>query len=118
MRKARWTIVALIGLTVEAAAQAPAPCEDFARLRAAANEAWKQVQRASPSNLCASYLRFSWADEAVVTYARDNLISCGISAQDLDAMAAHHRTMEVSRHDTCSRQLPQRRPSLPEKIRY
>ena len=94
------TIVALVGLAVQADAQAP--CPELARLRSETAEAWKQATRAPASERCGSYIRFSLAAKAMVEYANNNRESCGISVQSLNQMEGSHRDAIKARNNICA----------------
>jgi hypothetical protein len=95
-----FTMVALVGLAVEADAQTP--CLELARLRSEAAEAWKQATRAPASERCGSYIRFSLATKAMVEYANNHLESCDISAQLLNQMEGSHRDAVKARDNVCA----------------
>ena len=72
-----FTIIAIVGLGLQAEAQAP--CPELVRLRNAASEAWKQAMSALPSERCGALYHASLAAEATLKYANNNHASCDIS---------------------------------------
>ena len=72
-----FTMIAIVGLGVQAEAQAP--CPEYLRLRNAATEAWKQAMRAPRSERCGALYHASLAAEATLKYADNNRESCNIS---------------------------------------
>jgi hypothetical protein len=83
------TLVALVGLTVQAEAQAP--CQQYLQLRNAASEAWKQAMRTPQSDRCEALQRASLAAEATLTYADANRGSCAISSELLNQVEGYRR---------------------------
>jgi hypothetical protein len=71
-----FTMIALIGLAVQAEAQTP--CPEYLRLRNATTEAWKQAMRAPRSERCGALYHASLAAEATLKYADNNRESCNI----------------------------------------
>ena len=88
MRASTCVMVVVIGfgLVAVARAQSSETRSDLDRLRA--KDSWRQVQRAPRVDRCAAYLQFSWADEALIQYVKQNQGACNISADRLDAMEA------------------------------
>src|SRR5215475_8655482 len=72
-----FTMIAIVGLGVQAEAQAP--CPELVQLRNAASEAWKQAMRVPPSERCGALYHASLATEATLNYANNNHESCDIS---------------------------------------
>jgi hypothetical protein len=97
---AAFTMVALVGLTVQAEAQTP--CEEYLRLRNAASEAWKQAMRTPQSDRCGALYRASLAAEATLKYADDNRASCDISVQLLNQVEGYHREALQARDNACA----------------
>jgi hypothetical protein len=95
-----FTMVALVGLAVQADAQTP--CPELARLRSEAAEALKQATRVPASERCGSYIRLSLAWEAIVEYANNNRESCVISVQSLNQMEEYHREAVQARANACA----------------
>jgi hypothetical protein len=120
MRASTCVIVVAIGFGLVAAAQAQSSntCSDLDRLRVKANEAWKQVQRAPRADRCAAYLQFSWADDALLQYVKQNQDACNMSADMIDAMEAQHQSTNQERRSICQNR-PRPRPAFPpEKFQH
>src|SRR5262249_8109824 len=96
-------IVVVIGFGLAAVAQAQSSnaCSALDRLQAKASDSWRQVQRAPRADRCAAYLQFSWADEALIQYVKQNQDACNISADRLDAMEAQHQSTDQERRSLC-----------------
>jgi len=97
---AAFTMVALVGLTVQAEPQTP--CQEYLRLRNAASEAWKQAMRTPRSDRCEALHRASLAAEATLTYADNNRDSCAISGELLNQVEGYHRAALQARGNTCA----------------
>jgi hypothetical protein len=97
---AAFTMVALVGLTVQAEAQTP--CQDYLRLRNAASEAWKQAMRAPRSDRCEALNGASLAAEATLTYADANRESCAISGDLLNQVEGYRREALQARDNACA----------------
>ena len=95
-----FTMVALIGLAVQAEAQTP--CPEYLRLRNAATEAWKQAMRAPRSERCGALYHASLAAEATLKYADNNRESCNISVQLLNQVEGYHREAVQARDNACA----------------
>lgn len=91
--------LAIIGLALEAEA---APCQDYLRLRNAANEAWRRAMGAPDSERCAALHRASSSAEATLQYADNNRESCDISVPILNSLQAHQREAMQARDNVCS----------------
>jgi hypothetical protein len=94
------TMVALVGLTVQAEAQMP--CQQYLRLRNAASEAWKQAMKTPRSDRCEALLRASLAAEATLTYVDANRESCAISVELLNQVEGDHREALQARDNACA----------------
>ena len=97
---AAFTMVALVGLTVQAKAQTP--CQDYLRLRNAASEAWKQAMRAPKTDRCEALSRASLAADATLTYADANRESCAISGELLNQVEGYRREAVQARDNACA----------------
>ena len=106
MRMQGFTMAALIGLVVQA--QAQAPCPELARLRSEAAETWKRVNAAPTSIRCGLYHRVASATKAVVEYANNNPESCAVSGPLLKEMTRDYRWAVQFRDNVCAG-----RPSIP-----
>ena len=69
-RVSAFTLIAIVGLAVQAEAQAP--CPECVQLRNAASEAWKQAMSVPQSERCGALNQASSATEATLNYANDN----------------------------------------------
>ena len=98
-----FTMVALIGLAVQAEAQTP--CPEYLRLRNATTEAWKQAMRAPRSERCGALYHASLAAEATLKYADNNRESCNISVQLLNQVEGYHREAVQARVNACAGRL-------------
>jgi len=108
-----FTIIAIVGLTVQAEAQEP--CPEYLRLRNAASEAWTQAMRAPPSERCGALYHASLAAEATLNFADNNRESCNISVPLLNQVEGYHREAVQARDNACAgRPL---RPFPPDIIR-
>ena len=94
------TILAIIGLGVQAEAQAP--CPELVQLRNAASEAWKQGLRVPLSERCGALYHASLATEATLNYATNNHESCGISVLLLNQVERYHREAVQARDNACA----------------
>jgi hypothetical protein len=97
---AAFTMVALVGLTVQAEAQTP--CQQYLRLRNAASEVWKQAMRTQRSDRCEALHRASLAAEATLTYADNNRETCAISGELLNQVEGYHREALQARDNACA----------------
>jgi hypothetical protein len=95
-----FTMIAMVGLGVQAEAQTP--CQEYLRLRNAANEAWKQAMSAPPSERCGAFYHASLAAEATFKYANNNRESCDISVPLLSQVERYHRQAVQARDNTCA----------------
>ena len=94
-----FTLIAIVGLVVQADAQAP--CPELMRLRNAASEAWKQAMRAPASERCGTLYQASLAAEATLNYANSNRESCHIADRLLNQVAGYHRHAVQARDNVC-----------------
>ena len=92
-------IIALLGLLVQAHAQAP--CPELTRLRSEAQEALKQSRTVPASERCYMYNRLSEAWAAAVRYANDNRESCHVSIPSLNEFEQYHRKAVKDRDNVC-----------------
>jgi hypothetical protein len=95
-----FTMIAIVGLGVQAEAQTP--CPELVRLRNAATEAWKQAMRAPPSERCGALYHASLAAEATLKYANNNHESCDISVPLLNQVEGYHREAVQARDNACA----------------
>jgi hypothetical protein len=95
-----FTMIAIVGLGVQAEAQAP--CPELVRLRNAASEAWKQAMRVRPSERCGALYHASLATEATLDYANNNHESCHISVRLLTQVEGYHREAVQARDNACA----------------
>jgi len=95
-----FTMIAIVGLGVQAEAQAP--CPEYLRLRNAATEAWKQAMRAPRSERCGALYHASLTAEATLMYADNNRESCNISVQLLNQVEGYHREAVQARDNACA----------------
>jgi len=95
-----FTMIAIVGLTVQAEAQGP--CPEYVRLRNAASEAWKQAMRAPPSERCGAFYHASLVTEATLNYANNNRESCNISVRLLNDVEGYHREAVQARDNACA----------------
>ena len=93
-------IIALLGLLVQAHAQAP--CPELTRLRSEAQEALKQSRTVPASERCYGYIRLSMAWGAVAQYANDNRESCHVSITSLNEFERYHREAVKDRDNVCA----------------
>jgi hypothetical protein len=94
------TLIAIVGLGVQAEAQTP--CQELLRLRNAATETWKQAMRVSPSDRCGALYQASLAAEATRDYANNNRESCDISVALLNQVEGYHREALQARENACA----------------
>jgi hypothetical protein len=94
------TVAAMIGLWVQAEAQAA--CADLVRLRNAASESWKQAMRAPRSERCGALYQASLAAEATLKYAENNRESCEISAPALNQVERYYNDAVQARENVCA----------------
>ena len=95
-----FTMIAIVGLGVQAEAQTP--CQEYLRLRNAANEAWKQAMSVPPSERCGMLYHASLAAEATLKYANNNRQSCDISVPLLNQVERYHREAVQARDNACA----------------
>jgi hypothetical protein len=95
-----FTMIAIVGLGVQAEAQTP--CQEYLRLRNAANETWKQAMSAPPSERCGALYHASLAAEATLKYANNNRESCDISVPLLNQVERYHREAVQARDNACA----------------
>ena len=95
-----FTMIAIVWLGVQAAAQTP--CAELVRLRNAATESWKQAMRLPRSERCGALYHASLAAEATLKYANSNRESCGISARLLNDLEGYHRQAVQARDNVCA----------------
>jgi hypothetical protein len=77
LREAAFTMIALVGLGVQADAQTS--CAELLRLRNAANQPWKRAMRVPRSERCLALHHATLAAEATLKYVNDNRRSCNIA---------------------------------------
>ncbi len=99
-RSASFTIIVLLGLGVQAKAQAP--CAELLRLRNAASEAWKHAMSAPASQRCGALAQASVATEATLNYADNNRHSCNISDRLLNEVDGYRRQAVQARDNVCA----------------
>jgi hypothetical protein len=95
-----FTMLAIVGLEVQA--EAKAPCEELVRLRNAASESWKQAMRALPSERCGALNQASSAAQATLNYANNNRASCNVSDVLLNQTEGYHREALQARDNACA----------------
>jgi len=95
-----FTILANLGLAVQA--QAQVPCPEVLQIRNAATEIWKKAMRAPTSELCNALVDASSATRATLEYARTNRESCGISARWLSDVEQYNREAVQARDNACA----------------
>jgi hypothetical protein len=95
-----FTMIAIVGLGLQAEAQTP--CQEYLRLRNAANEAWKQAMSVPPSERCGALYHTSLAAEATLKYANNNHESCDISVPLLNQLERYHREAVQARDNACA----------------
>src|SRR5262249_42696582 len=84
-----FTMIAIVGLGVQA--QAQTPCPELVQLRNAANEAWKQAMSVPPSGRCGALYHASLAAQETLKYANNNRESCDISVPLLNQVEGYRR---------------------------
>ena len=92
------TIIALLGLCIQAHAQDR--CPELTRLRGEAAEALKQTMGV-PAR-CDSYNRLSKARSAMVHYASDHREPCDISVSSLSELEKNDHDAEKARDNVCA----------------
>ena len=97
---AAFTMIAIVGLGVQA--EAKAPCPEYVRLRNAATEAWRQAMRAPASERCGALYHASSAAEATLKYANNNHDSCNISVRLLNQVEGYRREAVQARDNACA----------------
>src|SRR5262249_37317291 len=95
-----FALLAIIGLGVQAAAQAP--CPELVRLRNAATEAWKHAMRVPRSERCGALYFASLATKATLDYANNNHESCDVSVTLLNEAEKYHREAVAARDNVCA----------------
>jgi hypothetical protein len=95
-----FTMIAIVGLGVQAEAQAP--CPELVRMRNAASDAWKQAMRVLPSERCGALYQASLAAEATLNYANSNHESCHISDRLMNQLEGYHREAVQARENACA----------------
>jgi hypothetical protein len=95
-----FAMVAIVWFAVQV--EAKTPCTELARLRNAANDAWKQAMRAPPSERCGALHQATLATEATVEYANKNRESCDISVPLLNQVERYHRDAVQARDNVCA----------------
>src|SRR5262245_60370854 len=95
-----FTMIAIVGLAVQA--QVQAPCQAYVRLRTATSAAWKQAMRGPLSERCGALYHASLAAEATLNYANNNRESCNISVPLLNWVERYHREAEQARDNACA----------------
>jgi len=95
-----FTMIAIVGLGVQAEAQAP--CPELVRPRNAASEAWKQAMRVPLPERCGALYHASLATAATLNYANNNHESCDISVPLLNQVEGYHREAIQARHNACA----------------
>ena len=95
-----FAMIALVGLGVQA--QAQAPCPEYVRLRNAATAAWEQAMRAAPSERCGALYQASLAAETTLKYADNNRESCNISVPMLNQVEGYHREAVKAHDNACA----------------
>jgi hypothetical protein len=95
-----FTMIAIVGLGVQAEAQAP--CPELVRMRNAASDAWKQAMRVLPSERCGVLYQASLAAEATLNYANSNHESCHISDRLMNQLEGYHREAVQARENACA----------------
>jgi hypothetical protein len=99
-RVSAFTMMVIVGLAVQAEAQAP--CPEYLRLRNAASEAWKQAMSVPPSVRCGALYQASSATESTLNYANNNHESCNISVPLLNQVEGYHRQAVQARDNACA----------------
>jgi hypothetical protein len=99
-RVSAFTLIAIVGLAVQAEAQAP--CPEYVQLRNAASEAWKQAMSVPQSERCGALNQASSATEATLNYANNNRESCNISVSLLHQVEGYHHKAEQARDNACA----------------
>jgi hypothetical protein len=94
------TIMALLGFSIQANAQAQ--CPELARLRGEAQAALRQSRTVSTSERCYMYNRLSKAWAAVARYAYDNRESCHISTASLNDLERYYSEAVKDRDNVCA----------------
>jgi len=94
-----FTIVAIVGLGVQAEAQAL--CPEYYRLRNAANETWRQAMRGTGSERCLALNHAALAAEATLNYANNNRELCNISESLLNQLEGFHSEAVHARDNFC-----------------
>jgi hypothetical protein len=100
MRTPALAMMALVGFSSQANAQAP--CPELTRLRIKASEAIEQTKGVPTSDRCEAYIRFSLAWGAIVQYANSNRELCEISMLSLGEIEKRHREAVKERESVCA----------------
>jgi hypothetical protein len=108
------TVMALLGLCIQANAQTL--CPELARLRDEAQGALKQSRIAPPFERCYRNNRLSEAWDAVAQYARDNRASCHVAITMLDDFERYRSEAIKDRDNVCAGRL--RRPFPADIIQH
>jgi len=95
-----FAFMTIIGLGVQVEAQTP--CQEYLRLRNAANMAWKHAMRAPSSQLCGALNQAALAAEATLRYASSNRAACDISVPLLSWVEGYHRQAAQARDNVCA----------------
>src|SRR5262245_1460078 len=94
------TSIALLGLCIQANAQAPGPA--LTQMHSEAREAQTKSMTVPASELCYMYIHLSVAWGAVAQYANDNRESCHISIPSLNEFEQYHRKAVKDRDNVCA----------------
>ena len=95
-----FTMIAIVGLGVQA--EAKAPCQELVRLRNAASEAWKQAMRVPPSQRCGALYHAFLAAQVTLDYANNNRESCNVCVPLLNQVEGYHREAVQARGNACA----------------
>jgi hypothetical protein len=99
-RRLAFTIVTLLGFSVQASAESV--CPELTRLRMEAQHALKESRTVPASERCLMYHRLSMAWGAVAQYANDNRESCQVSTPLLKQFEEYRREMVKARDNVCA----------------
>jgi hypothetical protein len=102
-------LIALVGLSSPAVAQAQ--CPELTRLRAEAAAASTQTRGAPALGRCEAYIRFSIAWNDVAKYAGDNREACDISSPTMNDIERRHREVVQARDNVCTGRRPRPFPA-------
>jgi hypothetical protein len=95
-----YAVLVLLGLGIQANAQAP--CPELVRLRSEAQLALKQSRIVPTAERCYRYNRLSEAWSAVARYASDNRESCHVSIASLSEYERYHDEAIKDRDNVCA----------------